>query len=113
MTRFTPLEDEGCVVAVDARFKDDFNVSITGNGQDGLNVDVYLPGETEALVLDHSDEYSVNIGQDFPVRIEWAEGDDFPMGTYTFIVGIDDIVLPLPIRPPRLRLPHLRFDLLS
>ena len=84
------LEDEGCVVAVDARFDDDFNVSITGNGQDGLNVDVYLPGETEALVLDHSDEYSVNIGQDFPVRIEWAEGDDFPMGTYTFVVSIDD-----------------------
>ena len=86
------IEPEGCVVAVDTRFEDDFNVNIAGNNQDGLAVDVYLPGESEPLVMDDSHSYSVDIGGPLPVRTEWAVGDEFPMGLYSFVAHIDDNV---------------------
>ena len=84
------LDEEGCVVAVDTRFEEDFNLSITGHGQDGLVVEIFPPGESDALVMDDSEEYTVEIGEELPVRIEWATGDDFPLGVYTFVVTIDD-----------------------
>ena len=83
------IQPEGCVVAVDTRYEKDFNLFIVGNGQDGLSVDVYLPGESEPLVMDETYEYTADIGVPLPVRNEWAIGDEFPLGTYTFDVHID------------------------
>ncbi len=82
------IHAQDCVVVVDARYDADFNVSITGEREGGIAVDVYPPGADEPLVMDRSDEYSVSLGVDVPVRVEWASGDDFPLGRYSFRVRI-------------------------
>ena len=84
------IEEADCTVAIDSRYDDDFNLSITGHGQDGLAVDVYLPDADEPLAMDKSAESILSNGENIPLRIEWAEGDDFPMGRYRFDVRIDD-----------------------
>ncbi len=84
------IDGKDCSVLVTDQFDADFNISVTGHGQDRMSVAVYLPGESEPLAMDHVHNYQVELGQIMPVRTEWAEGKDFPMGLYTFDVQIDD-----------------------
>lgn len=85
------FEHEGCVLTVDPEPKEDFNLTIIGADQDGLSIDVYLPGETEPSAMDGVHTYE----QDFefitlPARFEWIEGDSFPLGEYRFDVQIGE-----------------------
>ena len=85
------FEHEGCVLTVDPEPEEDFNLAIIGADQDGLSIDVYLPGETEPSAMDGVHTYE----QDFefitlPARFEWIEGDSFPLGEYRFDVQIGE-----------------------
>ena len=82
------IQAHDCVVAVDSRYEDDFNLSITGAREGGIGVDIYPPDANEPLAMDQSRESTTNLGMDVPLRLEWATGDNFPMGRYTFEVRI-------------------------
>lgn len=82
------IQAQDCVVAVDSRYEDDFNLSITGKREGGISANIYPPGADEPLVLDQSNEVTSSLGIGVPLRLEWATGDDFPMGRYTFVVRI-------------------------
>lgn len=84
------IDEKDCSVQVDDRFEGDFNLAVNGHGQNRMSVDIYLPGEDEALKMDHSHSYNVDIGTIVPSRTEWAVRPSFPMGWYTFEVHIDD-----------------------
>ena len=84
------IQAHDCDVVVDSRYEDDFNVSITGERAGGITVDIYPPGAAEPLDLDQSNEITSSLGIGAPLRLEWATGDDFPLGRYTFVVRIDD-----------------------
>ncbi len=84
------LANLSCVVAISDDHEDDFNVSLVGNNIDQLSVDVYLPDESKPLRMDESHEYKQDIGTEVPARVEWATGDDFPLGLYRFDVRIGD-----------------------
>ncbi len=84
------LEEEGCLITLDSNYEENFNVTVIGRDQDGLSVDVYLPDEREPLVMDGSHDFETEIGATFPARIEWAEGDSFPLGVYRFDVHIEN-----------------------
>ena len=84
------LEEEGCTFTVADDGGKEFRVSIIGKGQEGLSVDVYLPGISEPLVMDGIHEYEEDIGIIIPARLEWVEGDSFPLGMYTFDVNIQE-----------------------
>ena len=84
------IDEKDCSVLVNDRIVGDFNLSITGHRQDKMSVDVYLPGEAEPMKMDHVHNYTVDVGGLTPVRTEWAVGESFPMGWYTFDVHIED-----------------------
>ncbi len=82
------LLDADCFVLVTGRFDADANVTITGSGQDEMSVDVYPPGASEPLAvlgIDHD-----VLESDIPLRIEWLEDDELPLGVYTFDAHIGD-----------------------
>ena len=88
-----------CSILVRANFEGEFNVIIAGHGQDGLAVDVFVPGAGHALKMDQT-YYDVRAVQEIgaaegyaPFRTEWKWGD-FPPGVYEIDVHIDGEVFP-------------------
>ena len=71
-----------CTVWITDQFDTGFNVTITGNGQDSMFVDVYLPGESQPAAV--RDVLEDKLELDIPMRIEWIEGNQFPLGVYIF-----------------------------
>ncbi len=55
---------------------------------DGLSLDVYLPGESEAVEMHYVETHVLESGT--PVRRELLVGDSFPLGNYFFHVHVDD-----------------------
>ena len=83
------LADVGCSVRVADRFDAHLYVSVAGARREETSVDVYLPGEIEAIDMPNvSDELVKVYGIETPIRNEWVEGDNFPPGLYRFDVHI-------------------------
>ena len=80
--------DADCFVLITDRFEADFNVTVSGSGLDEMSVDVYLPGESEPVAVRGVDEDVMDTG--IPLRIEWLEGDQFPLGVYTIEMRIGE-----------------------
>lgn len=86
-----------CSIMVSDDFDGEFNVIIEGHGQDGLAVDVFVPGAGQALKMDQilydvRKEFHIGVTEGpLPHRAEWKWGD-FPLGEYEFDVHIDDEV---------------------
>ena len=74
--------DADCTVWITDQFDADFNVTITGHGQDSMFVDVYLPGESQPAAVREVLEDTLERG--IPMRIEWIEGNQYPLGVYIF-----------------------------
>ncbi len=74
-----------CSVSLKDRFEEDLNVSLAGSQQDKMSLDVYLPGESQAFEMPNVNTYEVvAYGVELPVRTQWAVGNNFPLGRYTF-----------------------------
>lgn len=88
---FYSLDEVGCSVKVTNRFDEDLNVSLAGAYQDDMSVDIYSPGESQALTLPNVNRYEAGIaGLTLPARTEWATGNSFPLGRYTFDIEVFD-----------------------
>ena len=74
--------DEFCSVMITDQFDTPFNVTVAGNERDSMSVDVYLPGESEPAAV--SETRLDMLEGSIPIRIEWMEGESFPLGKYTF-----------------------------
>ena len=85
----TTLEwgDPACSIMVDDFNETDFNVLTAGHSLDGIQVDVYFPGANQPVEMDVVQTDVTRSG--VPMRQEWLEGDDFPLGYYLFEVHID------------------------
>lgn len=79
--------DPACGIMIDDFNETDFNVLTGGHGLDGIQVDVYFPGENQAVEMDVVQTDITQSG--VPFRQEWLEGDEFPLGDYLFEVHID------------------------
>lgn len=65
----------------------DLNILIIGDNQEDITVDLYYPGESE---LQRMDGHNLNEFDDgTPYRIEWIEGERFPLGLYNIDVTIE------------------------
>ena len=79
--------DPACSIMVDDFNETDFTLLTGGHGLDGIAVDVYLPGETQPAEMDGALTDVTRSG--LPIRQEWLDGDEFPLGDYLFEVHID------------------------
>lgn len=76
-----------CSILIDDFYDEHFTFIFSGHRLDGLALDVYLPGDDEAVNMDHVVEDMV---RGVPVRYEVLGGDEFPLGQYVFDVHVDD-----------------------
>lgn len=75
-----------CSILIDDFYDEHFTFIIGGRRLDGLALDVYLPGDLEAVEMDYVDE---DIVRGVPVRRELLGGAEFPLGQYVFDVHVD------------------------
>ena len=91
--------EPACSILMGGNFDDGFNVIIAGHGQDGMMVDVFIPGAGQALPMDHvlydvRNDFHIGATESLlPRRTEWKWGD-FPLGEYEFDVHIDGETFP-------------------
>jgi len=76
-----------CSILIDDFYDEHFTFIIGGHRLESLALDVYLPGEVEAVDMDHVIEDMV---RGVPVRYEVLGGSQFPLGQYVFDVHVDD-----------------------
>ena len=89
-----PLQDEEeahipgttCLVWTEA-WDVDLNILIIGQNQEDITVDLYFPGESEPQRLDGHSLKEFDDGT--PYRIEWIEGESFPLGLFHIDVTIE------------------------
>ncbi len=83
------IEDPVCTVFVADQYETDLNVLLIDWANDKVSVDVYLPGESEAIAMPNrqADEFEA-YGKMVPIRTYWADRDSFPLGTYSFDVHV-------------------------
>ena len=74
------IDEKDCSVQVDDRFEGDFNLAVNGHGQNRMSIDIYLPGEDEALKMDHSHSYNVDIGTIVPSQDGMGRAPKLPHG---------------------------------
>ena len=81
------IEDPVCTVFVADQYEADLNVLLIDWATDNVSVDVYLPGESDAIAMANrqADEFEA-YGKMVPILTLWAERDSFPLGTYSFDV---------------------------
>ena len=65
-----------------------FQVIAGGHRHDEILIDVTFPGEDEPVEFENSEVMELDSGT--PFRLNWLEGDDFPLGPYTLDVSIDE-----------------------
>lgn len=79
--------DPACSIMVGDIYESDFNVVTRGHSLEAISVDVYQPGASQPAEMD---VVLTDVTQDgLPIRTEWLEGDEFPLGDYVFEVHID------------------------
>lgn len=76
-----------CSILIDDYYDEHFTFFIGGHSLDGLALEVYLPGDIEAVEMDFVDE---DIVGGVPVRHQLLAGEEFPLGQYVFDVHVDD-----------------------
>ena len=85
------IDDADCSIMAKDRFDEDLNVSVGGANQEDVAVAVYLPGTSQALDMPNVNAHEAEIlGVSVPTRVEWAVGQNFPLGRYTVDVYIDE-----------------------
>ena len=85
------LFEPGCSVNLSAGFEGGLAVVKAGDRLDELSVEVFLPGESAAIAMPHSDEDETTVyGVKMPLRRMWAEGDSIPLGDYALHLRIFD-----------------------
>ena len=76
-----------CSILIDDFYDEDFTFLSGGRALDGIAVDVYLPGENQPVVMD--DTLTSVTASGLPIRRQWLQGADFPLGEYVFDVYIE------------------------
>ena len=76
-----------CSILIDDFFDERFTFLIGGHRLEGIAVDIFLPGESQAAEMDGELNEVMQSGT--PIRRQWLQGDEFPLGRYVFDVHID------------------------
>ena len=85
------IADDFCTITVSDNYDEDLNVLQIGSAIDSTSVKVYLPGENLAIAMPHSQTDEIEAyGEKIPIVVSWAERDRFPLGRYSFDVGVLD-----------------------